>query len=141
MTATRVPAEIRISEARAILTDIATASKEHEARTMLTRHDKPVAVVMHPDAINCPTPSQWAAARHTFNQAMTDPQQHREAVLALGKLLRSWYHGGNQEPTAQTCGHCGTPIRVTVSGTNWVDAGDEGHCPGTDTSHEPAVTS
>jgi antitoxin (DNA-binding transcriptional repressor) of toxin-antitoxin stability system len=50
MTATIVPAEVPISEARAILTDIATAAKEHGAQTVLTKHGKAVAKVVHPDA-------------------------------------------------------------------------------------------
>jgi antitoxin (DNA-binding transcriptional repressor) of toxin-antitoxin stability system len=45
MTATTVPAELPISEARAILTDIATAAKEHGAKTILTKHGKPVAQI------------------------------------------------------------------------------------------------
>jgi antitoxin (DNA-binding transcriptional repressor) of toxin-antitoxin stability system len=68
--------------------------------------------------------------------------------VITAKVLRDAEYGTRMfitrdgKPVAElgpiTCGHCGEPIRVTVSGTNWVDAGDQDHCPGTDTSHEPA---
>lgn len=52
MTATKVPAELPISEARAILTDIATAAKEHGATTTLTKHGKPYAKVVPLDHVD-----------------------------------------------------------------------------------------
>jgi hypothetical protein len=86
-----------------------------------------------------PTPGQWAAARHAFNAAMTNPaENHQQAILALGGLIATFYGHGSQ-PTEATCGHCDAAITPTVSGTNWVDPEGWDICEGTGLNHEPAI--
>jgi hypothetical protein len=95
MTATTVPAELPISEARAILTDIATAAKEHYAQTILTKHGKAVAKVVHPDAGVTPDPGLWQAAQEAYDATMSGDRAHHrttaDALAALGALLGSYY--------------------------------------------------
>ena len=139
MTATTVPAELPISEARKILTDIATAAKEHGATTTITKNGKAVAKVVHPDAGDI-HPAVWQAARADLTAAMTDPQgEYLRAILALGRLLRGHFHPHlASEVTA--CRHCGAEVAATGSGTSHVDGDGWDHCDGTSTSHEPQET-
>jgi prevent-host-death family protein len=67
---------------------------EYGHPTTVTRSGKPVAKVVPPDTpANQPTDAQWAAAREKFRQATSDPTQHRQAIIALGDLLNTHYHG------------------------------------------------
>ena len=94
MPATKVPAEVPISEARALLTTIATAANEHGARTALTRHGKTVALVVPPDAANIPGPDLWQAAMREFDRLKNTadlPLDASRALAALGNLLSTYY--------------------------------------------------
>jgi antitoxin (DNA-binding transcriptional repressor) of toxin-antitoxin stability system len=139
MTATTVPAELPISEARVILTDVATAAKEHYAETMLTRHGKPVAKVVHPDAATGPHPDVWQAAQEAYDKAITTglvgaPRAIVNVLAEFGRLLAAHY-GYDQQTVARAC-NCGAVIRL--AGAHWVDGEGWDHCDGTSDSHQPA---
>lgn len=93
MTATRVPAALPISEARAILTDIATAAKEHGDETTLTKHGKPYAKVVPLDHPTAPDPAMWRAARDAYNalNTLALSTQSRHILGILGRLLDTYY--------------------------------------------------
>jgi antitoxin (DNA-binding transcriptional repressor) of toxin-antitoxin stability system len=131
---TTVPTEVPISEARAILTDIATAAIEHGAETTLTRHGKAVAKVVHPDAATTPHPDLWQAAQEAYDtlDACDLSADSRRILNVLGTLLGA-YNG-----QAATCGRCGAAL--TASGSGWVDAEGWDKCQSTAFDHEPAAT-
>jgi prevent-host-death family protein len=102
VTATRVPAELPISEARAILTDIATAAKEHGATTTLTKHGKPYAKVVPLDHPPTPDPEMWRAARDAYDKAITTGLSNANPVIVevlteFGRLLNT-YFGDQGQP-------------------------------------------
>jgi len=93
MTATRVPPEVPIGEARALLADIATAAKEHAATTTLTKRGKPVAQVAPPDAVIVPA-DMWTATQAAYDKAVTTGLSNAHPVIVhvlkeLGRLLDS----------------------------------------------------
>ena len=71
-------------------------------------------------------------ARDDFARLVRDAEYGRPAVITRNGKPRAYL-------VPITCGHCGAVIRVTVSGTNWVDDNGSDTCR-TGDSHEPAAT-